>query len=650
MDDLLRDVKICDPAIGSGAFPIGLLQEIYWSRLILSPKADRARLKQEIIQGCLHGVDLDAGAVEIARLRCWLALVVDEDQPRPLPNLDFQIMQGNSLLESFEGEPLHDLAGPVAWGTRRLNTPDHELPLDNDAIPDGELTVRVHTPAQGDVADGQRRYFACHDPVEKARLRDQINADVLSAIEARFTLRREELESSLRQQATFTAGRALSTKEAKVRAAMETELAALTGKRESIGAYLADPRKERPFFLWHFWFREIFESQGGFDIVIANPPYGADLGEETLEVLTKSYEIAGKRPDSFALFIELGVNIIHPLGALCMIVPTGWYSGVSFGGLRRFLATTTNLANIVNLPYDVFEDAWVDTTIFVALKRENRTEWPRREASELNLKVFPKRHKIDSETEFLEGTNTVNFAVWFEDGDSEYLTFATAPMLSVLQKMRQSGSRLGVLADVQRGVTPFELTDEPTHTNSIPALSSTIRRYRYEPESVGYIRYDESLAEFKPYRYFQGHRILLRELISRQLQLQAMLVTEDFVTNKSMQSVIRRAGCPDLRFLLGVLNSHALSWFFLTRSNIANRDDFPKIVLDETRRLPIPAATPADQATLSALVDDILASKRAGDETRVTALEREIDAHVYRLYGLTEAEIALVESTAAARA
>ena len=109
--ELLDVVKICDPAIGSGAFPIGLLQEILWTRLALQPElntsADRARLKRQIIQNSIHGVDIDPGAIEIARLRFWLALVVDEDEPRPLPNLDYKIHRADSLIEYIRGEPVN---------------------------------------------------------------------------------------------------------------------------------------------------------------------------------------------------------------------------------------------------------------------------------------------------------------------------------------------------------------------------------------------------------------------------------------------------------------------------------------------------------------------------------------------------------------
>src|SRR5690606_5654097 len=115
IDRLLREVKICDPAIGSGAFPMGLLKEIFECRRLTYPylktseSFDPARIKKEIIQNNIYGVDNDNGAVELARLRFWLAIVVDEDEPAPLPNLDYKIMQGNSLLERFEDIDLSNL-------------------------------------------------------------------------------------------------------------------------------------------------------------------------------------------------------------------------------------------------------------------------------------------------------------------------------------------------------------------------------------------------------------------------------------------------------------------------------------------------------------------------------------------------------------
>jgi len=110
LDSLLKDIKICDPAIGSGAFPMGMLSQIVKSRSLLcsltEKKIDKYDLKRYAIINSIYGVDLDTGAVEIAKLRLFLSLIVDEkdyDSIEPLPNLDFHIMQGNSLIEEFYG-------------------------------------------------------------------------------------------------------------------------------------------------------------------------------------------------------------------------------------------------------------------------------------------------------------------------------------------------------------------------------------------------------------------------------------------------------------------------------------------------------------------------------------------------------------------
>ena len=107
LDDKLESIRVCDPAIGSGAFPVGLMTKIVHARntltTYLADKEGRGNynFKRHAIQSCLYGVDIDSGAVEIAKLRLWLSLIVDEEdikQIQPLPNLDYKIVCGNSLL------------------------------------------------------------------------------------------------------------------------------------------------------------------------------------------------------------------------------------------------------------------------------------------------------------------------------------------------------------------------------------------------------------------------------------------------------------------------------------------------------------------------------------------------------------------------
>ena len=108
IDEKLSSIRICDPAVGSGAFVVGMMNEIVGVRVALTPYfngsaegRDPYSLKRDAIQNCLYGVDIDSGAVEIAKLRLWLSLVVDEKERSnisPLPNLDYKIVKGNALL------------------------------------------------------------------------------------------------------------------------------------------------------------------------------------------------------------------------------------------------------------------------------------------------------------------------------------------------------------------------------------------------------------------------------------------------------------------------------------------------------------------------------------------------------------------------
>lgn len=414
-------------------------------------------------------------------------------------------------------------------------------------------------------------------------------------------------------------------------------------------------------FDWKQCFPDAMKA-GGFDCIIGNPPYGAELSPGEVKYMRDTFTVSKTHPDTYALFIEQANRLLATKGPFSMIVPTGWYSGAKFSALREYFARHTDPVAFVNLPYDVFR-AWIDTTIFIATKRSSPTVWPRTTPCLATIKTFPKRHTVANVAEFEEGLKGIDISKWFRNGKNEFLTYADAATTRLIQKLQEVGGRLGEMADVQRGVTPFHLTSRPTHKSSRSAFSGTVRRYSLECGEKAFIRFDDTLAEPKPERYFVGPRLLLRELISRQFRLQATHAKADFVTNKSMQSILRRVDGPDLGFLLGILNSRLMSWYFLRCSSIAQRDDFPKIVLKETRSLPIPivdismAQHKIVHDRMVELVDSMLELHKqlaaAKSESQKTVIQRQIDATdaeidrlVYDLYDLTPKEIKIVEEAA----
>ena len=312
----LRTVKICDPAIGSGAFPMGLLRELYLCRIALEdevkedPSKSHAEIKKEILQQNIYGVDLDRGAVDIARLRFWLSLVVDEDVPQPLPNLDYKIMQGNSLLERYKDIDLSTLVSQKTDG--RLVFIDDE----NDAS-----RLSLHHLLVAYYGEDN------HDKKQSLRARIQQN------IEEQLKAQRYEVDLS------------------------DVDLFA-----------------NAHFFLWHTWFSEVFD-KGGFDIVIGNPPYislqneGGSVGKPYEKADFSSFD---RRGDIYCLFYEKGMQLLSPGGTLCFITSNKWMRAAYGEKLRGFLAEHTNPCLLIDFSGNkIFENATVDVNILLLEKAAN---------------------------------------------------------------------------------------------------------------------------------------------------------------------------------------------------------------------------------------------------------------------------------------
>jgi hypothetical protein len=418
----------------------------------------------------------------------------------------------------------------------------------------------------------------------------------------------------------------------------------------------AEEKRIKPFS-FNSAFREVMQ-RGGFDAIVGNPPYGASFEPNVQKYLRKKYETASSTTDSYVLFIENASKQLCRNGMVGMIVQSGWVSAPSGRALRSYFAKALSPTDFVTLPYDVF-GAYIDTIIFTAKKKEIAEEWP----NSVRLVRFPVKHKIVNLTDFSAFTKIANPRTWLSSTNQEYLIGLSNAEQSIIQKVSENSKRLNTIADIQRGVTPFQLTPVKPKLNPYRAFNGTVRRYTITEDAPMFIRYDESLAEYKPARYFVGPRLLIREMISRQFRIQACFVEESFITNKSMQSVLLVDKNYDIHFVLGVLNSALISWYFLSVNSVGMRDDFPKIVLKQTRELPLPIIDPNDRKMMSqqnkvaGLASQMLSTKkqlaatsRDSDRERLRSkcdyLDVEIDKLVYQLYGLTAEEIRIIEAPA----
>ena len=375
VDRALADVKICDPAIGSGAFPMGLLRLLFACRTALTPLLDTPRtaadLKRHIIRHNIYGVDIERGAVDIARLRFWLALVVDAPTPLPLPHLDYKIMQGDSLLERIADVDLSHIAeaGAVA------------PPIEQDLFgyadgSSGSVGFRDEADCQSFREDLERAFYT-GDHLEREELRKSLHRRVANAVLWSLSPRIQTTERTLCELQANAAH--LTPKQKKEQARLTAFVSRLQPIVAYINAHKALPPTE--CFLWHTWFRDVFEREGrgGFDIVIGNPPYiqlqanGSLLATRYAEA---GYSTFDKRGDIYSLFYELSRRLLAPGGHLCLITSNKWMRAAYGAATRRFLAAEDT---DVHLLLDcagtkLFENATVDVNILLAAHAPNRRD------------------------------------------------------------------------------------------------------------------------------------------------------------------------------------------------------------------------------------------------------------------------------------
>ncbi len=331
----LSEVKVCDPAIGSGAFPMGVLNVLYHSRRLLygftkeNTAFSPAEVKREIIQNNIYGVDIEQGAVDIARLRFWLSLVVDEDRPQALPNLDYKIMQGNSLLESFMG---YDLSRLLPINKDGKTSKRATQPSAND------IQIRlVFELEQDSIAEIQRLMRLYYSP-EKHEQKEQL---------------KREIDTLVKEHIVICSGNTPAVREAVDR--------------------IADNNK--PFFLWHLYFADVFQ-KGGFDIIIANPPYGAKLSSEEKVLYKKLYsDVHMRTPETYCYFISLACRLaISKNGIITYIVSNNLLYQNENTKTRELLTLHNRLSRAINLGDNTFENADVPTCIFTAITDKNTND------------------------------------------------------------------------------------------------------------------------------------------------------------------------------------------------------------------------------------------------------------------------------------
>ena len=296
-------LRLLDPAVGSGAFLLEALHQLEHAAGPLRPGESTAARRRALVRDHLFGVDADPMAVRLAELRLWLAIVVDDDAApadvAPLPNLDWNVRQGDSLLAPLD-------AG--AWSA---------------AAPRAGLRA---------VAERKARYFASSGP-EKARLARGIRAE-----ERRWAL--VAADAAVRAltariaDAAAASGRDLFGERAQRGPAARQRLAAWRRQRREVVALRRRIAREDalPFFSYDIQFGEA-AAAGGFDVIVGNPPWvrGEALPRTLRAALARRYGAwrapANRHgfahpPDLSVAFVERSLELVRPGGVVALLLPS----------------------------------------------------------------------------------------------------------------------------------------------------------------------------------------------------------------------------------------------------------------------------------------------------------------------------------------
>ncbi len=585
VDQRLKDVKICDPAIGSGAFPMGLLKELFQCRSAIEgiDQSTAAEIKKHIIQNNIYGVDIEKGAVDIARLRFWLSLIVDEETPQALPNLDFKIMRGNSLLEQYNGFDL----STIMHSKKKV-----EGPVQMTFFEDNVDVLRRQ------VIGLRREYYRETNKLKKKNLRLQM------------------------------------------RDIVQQQINTLSYNIDLSGIDIADNSE---FFLWHTWFADVFE-KGGFDIVIGNPPYNElrDLSVDFQNLYKKTpyFKYAqGGRINMFQYFYPLSSCILSEKGICSLITQNSLLAEDSALNNRKLLFEKFKICSIDSFPerdnvkLRVFESAKMSVCICIVQKGADADEcfkihvWKSRYMNDghslkMNKKdiqsvypddlIFPICNKEGWQL-LLKMKEHSDFVIYAQAGEIDMTKYK-----SLFMRSNNDGEQR-VVTGAQ--ILRYKITDTPSQGSVVYLNPDMIKLTKDRLESI------------------RSSRIVTQRItgVDSRIRIISTIAPANIYCANSTNYISPTKNNINLMYLLGILNSKCINFFFKQTSTNTN------VTGKEIAKLPIPMASLDVQEAIIDKVERVLSINKNDILGAASDIETEIDNIVYQLYGLTEEEIKIVE-------
>ncbi|MGM0579756.1 MAG: DUF7149 domain-containing protein [Bacteroidota bacterium] len=674
-NQLINELKICDPAVGSGHFLVSALNELIAIKHELSILCDRNgeplsdyqisiendeliitdledRLftyqpthdnsqrmqealfheKQELIEKCLFGVDINPNSVKICRLRLWIELlksayyksadrvqnsspVCDADyeirELETLPNIDINIKTGNSLISRFGlDEDLSKALKKSKWNisTYRNAVDSYRNAVSKDEKRDMERLIN-------DIKSDFRTEINKNDPKIKRKAK-------LAG----------ELYNLTMQQGLFEVSKTEQKKRKKQIDKLETDI----NKLETAIDEIKSNAIYENAFEWRFEFPEVLDDEGnfiGFDVVIGNPPYvpGKDLPNEYKHVLKEKYELTSGKFDLYISILERSLKISRSNSQMSFIIPNTFLANENSTLLRKRILENKDINKLVILDDKVFDEAFVESIILI-LNRTNKID------------TFP---VLNSQFSIIREINVNEF-----DSSSDFRIQAnlSQEQNNLINKIEELSTPLGEILDFCIGIQIGGHGDSKefkskfiTNNPSDETYKKVIDGKDFDTYKINwtskYIKYGDWLHRKRNTKYFENPKIMIRQIGATPF---CTLDFDNYYTLNTVYNGISRTKDFDISFVFGLINSSTLKFYWKLKFH-DGKSLFPKVKKSQLIQIPIRNISINDQTKVIKLVKQILSIKKHDPTADTTSLEQEIDQMVYELYGLTEEEIKIVE-------
>ncbi len=386
-------------------------------------------------------------------------------------------------------------------------------------------------------------------------------------------------------------------------------------------------------FNWNAQFPDVFK-EGGFDIVVGNPPYGVDFKKKDKEYLRKNYETSSRVLESYILFIEKSKDLLKEKGKLGFIIPETWLTNPSNKNLRELLLEETEINQLVDIPGMVFKSATVDTIIL----------------------MFTKEKKINNKLSviFVEPVEDIRIKEIVEIPQENYLELKDSCMntnfnletIKLIEKIDEDSVKLKKLCKNTRGIETGNnnkyLSNKKEEEEYLPIIiGDDIKRY-LPIVNKKFVKYGKWLSNPKNLEMFKGKKIVLQRIKNQNLKrrLVCSIDEDNRVILDSVHMIYDIDEKINPYYLLGVLNSKLLNFYFKLFSL------YPRINADDLDNLPIKLPHEKQSARIKELVERIMQFYKEGkSEQDIKNIDYEIDEEIYKLYKITDEEKKIIENS-----